>query len=287
MWVAARYSCRVKVLLEQVTEATEKIAQGQFDINFRIATGDEVESLASAVKRMADDLKTYRAELVRSAKMAAIGEMASEVSHEIQNRISGVSLWIQYLDTEFDKDDPRREYLEEMKQGLQGFTGLLNDLKQFYKTPLLQLSDVNLNELVSAALPHVEERVKKRGIEVELRLTPEPLSLKCDYEKIKSVVLNLLINAVDAVEDGGRIEIETRAVASAGSKALLLSVKDNGCGIGEADLPRIFYPFYSTKGSGSGLGLAIASNLVAAQRGKIEVASAHGQGSTFTVVFNV
>jgi signal transduction histidine kinase len=239
------------------------------------------------VKRMADDLKRYQAELIKSAKLAAIGEMASEISHEIQNRISGVSLWAQYLDNELDKDDPKREYLEEMKQGLDGFLGLLQDLKQFYKTPILQLSDVNLNDLVKASLVHIERQARDRGIEVAQHLDPGLPVLKCDGEKIKSVIVNLLINAIEAVSDRSQIEIETCTESQPDGRTVVFLVKDDGCGIAQEDLMRIFYPFYSTKGGGGGLGLAIASNLVSAHGGKIEVESSPGCGATFKVILNV
>ncbi|HLE63970.1 MAG TPA: sensor histidine kinase [Pyrinomonadaceae bacterium] len=295
IWGTTRYSRRLTQPLEQMAEATTKIARGQFEIGLKVSTGDEVEELAIAVKRMADDLNNYQTELIKSAKLAAVGEMTSEISHEIQNRISGLSLWIQYLDAEVEPGDPRREYLDEMKQGLQSFTGLLNSLKQVYKTPILKLEEADLNQVVKQALSYIEQRIVDRKLEVELRLIPGPLQLCCDVDKITSVILNLFINAAEAIEEGGRILVQTsdfkpeslEVSPSAGQveeRVVKLSVTDNGCGISEQDLPRIFYPFYSTKAGGSGLGLAIASNFVSAHGGKIEVESRVGQGTTFTVI---
>jgi signal transduction histidine kinase len=293
IWATARYSRRFTEPLEQMTKATTKIARGQFDINLDIKTGDEVEELAGAVNQMADDLKNYQAELIKSAKLAAIGEMASEVSHEIQNRISGLSLWIQYLDAEIEPEDPRREYVQEMKQGLQAFLKLLADLKQLYKTPILHLLDSDLNELVRESLPYVEQRIRDEEIQLELQLDPDLPVLRCDGEKIKSVIINLLINAAEA--NGGHIVVQTRTSAAAQqmseigsgkkSKAVVLTVEDNGAGISAEELPRIFNPFHSTKAGGSGLGLAIASNLVTAHGGTIEVQSEVGRGSRFTITF--
>ncbi len=294
IWTTTRYSRRFTRPLEQMAEATTKIARGQFDIRLGIKTGDEVEELATAVKQMADDLKKYQTELIKSAKLAAIGEMASEVSHEIQNRISGLSLWIQYLDAEIAEHDPKREYLQEMKQGLQGFLNLLAELKQLYKTPILQLSDADLNELVRESLRYVDQRVKEEEISVELRLDPELPVLRCDPDKIKSVIINLLINAVEAC--GNLIVVRTRTSDSRlqpsdirpveDQRVVELSIQDNGAGIADKDLPRIFYPFHSTKAGGSGLGLAITSNLVNAHGGKIEVESRVGEGTTFTVTLH-
>ncbi len=295
MWAITRYSRRITVPLEQVAGSTSKIARGQFDINLVVNTGDEVEELAEAVKQMADDLKKYQGELIKSAKLAAIGEMASEVSHEIQNRISGLSLWIQYLDAEIEASDPKREYLQEMKQGLKGFITLLENLKQFYRTPILHLSDVSLNELARESLQYIEQRIEAQKIEVEWRLDSDLPPIKCDPEKIKSVIINLLVNAVESggnrivVETGLEVRPLTSNLGSSGElqshRVTVLSVEDNGNGIAEEDLPRIFYPFHSTKAGGSGLGLAIISNLVSAHGGKIEAQSQPGRGAKFTVTF--
>lgn len=285
-WGTTWYARRVTVPLERVAKATSLIAQGQFDISLGIRTGDEVEELASAVGLMSEDLKKYREELLRSAKLAAMGEMASEISHEIQNRVSGVSLWIQHLDAELEKDDPRREYLDEMKQGLQGFNNLLADLKRVYRTPLLNLSEVNLNDVVTGSLPSVDQRIRERAIRAELRLDPGLPKVPADAEKLQSIILNLIVNSVEAVDNGGHIIVQTSLVSPAGSNrptAVKVSVSDNGTGISEQDLSRVFHPFYSTKRGGSGLGLAIAWNIVSAHGGRIEVESGAGEGATFTV----
>lgn len=297
LWVSARYARRFTEPLERMTHATAHVAQGRFDVRLDIATGDEVEELAAAVNQMARDLEKYRADLIRSAKLAAIGEMASEISHEIQNRISGLSLWIQYMDAELPTDDPRREYLDEMKQGLRDFMSLLSDLKQFYGSPTLQRTEVKLNELVIQSVRSLQPRIDERGVEVELDLDPDLPAVVVDLEKIRSVLLNLVMNALEALDDTGRITIQTQSMraefSNADSASLVgqpprdavrLSVQDNGAGIAEEDLPRIFYPFYSTKAHGGGLGLAIASNLVTAHGGRIEVDSGVGRGSRFSVI---
>lgn len=290
IWAATRYARRVTEPLEQVSEATSEIARGQFGVNLDIATGDEVQDLASAVKQMAGELKDYQSRLVRSAKLAAIGEMASEMSHEIQNRISGLSLWIQYLDSEIGLDDPRREYLEEMKQGLKGFMDLLADLKQLYRTPVLEPTDVDLNLLARETLPYVEDRARERNVRIELYLDPDLPAIFCDAEKVRSVLLNLLINGIDSIEGEGRIIVRTLTsnlnptTGAPDGKAVMISVSDTGGGIAEEHLSHIFYPFYSTKAGGSGLGLAISSSLVAVHGGRIEVDSRIGEGTTFTVI---
>ncbi len=136
LFLAAKASRNITVPLEKVSAATNKIARGETDLDLDIKTGDEVEDLATAVNRMNRELQDFQKRLVQAAKLASMGEMTSEISHEIQNRISGISLWLQHLDSEIETDDPKQEYLDEMKQGLQGFMEMLASLKQYYKTIL-------------------------------------------------------------------------------------------------------------------------------------------------------
>jgi two-component system NtrC family sensor kinase len=233
---------------------------------------------------MAKDLREYQNELMHSAKMAAMGEMASEIAHEFQNRISGLSLWIQFLDSELPMQDPRKAFLEEMKKGLRSFLDLLDALKQFYKTPILHRTPTDINALVREAEGYVQNRLAESNTNLELNLAADLPNIEIDGEKIKSVLLNLLLNALEATSDGGHIQVRTTKAMEGDRSFIHLAVTDDGCGIEEHNLRRIFYPFHSTKAAGSGLGLAIASNMVNAHGGRIQVESKVGSGSTFTLI---
>ena len=281
LWAASSASRRITVPLERVSRATTLIARGQTDLNLDVQTGDEVGDLADAVAKMNGELQDYQKRLVQSTKLATIGEMTSEISHEIQNRISGISLWLQHLDSEIEPDDPKREYLDEMKQGLGGFMEMLASLKDYYQSPVLNLEPIDINHLVSVSLPFVQEKLNEKQVVVKEKLDSNLSTIEGDFEKLKGVVLNLLINAADSLENGGEIEIMTQ---DAGSDGICLEISDNGKGISEKDLSRIFYPFFSTKSGGSGLGLSICSNIISAHKGRIEVESEIGKGTSFKVV---
>ena len=243
---------RITIPLEKVSLATTQIARGQGDLNLNVKTGDEVEDLADAVARMNGELQDYQKRLVQSTKLATMGEMTSEISHEIQNRISGISLWLQHLDSEIDQDDPKREYLEEMKQGLAGFMEMLGSLKAYYQDPVLNLAEVDINLLVSDSIPFVREKLDEKRVVVNETFETDLPTVKGDSEKLKSVVLNLLINAADSLPEGGEINIKTQTTEADG---VCLEIFDNGKGISEKELSRIFYPFFSTKSGGSGFGI--------------------------------
>ncbi len=284
LFLTTKASSYITIPLEKVSIATSKISQGNTELELDIKTGDEVEDLANAVSRMNHDLLAYQKQIVQSAKLATMGEMTSEISHEIQNRISGISLWLQHLDAEIEKDDPRKEYLDEMKLGLNSFMQMLTDLKGYYKKPVLHISDVNINLLIDDALLFVGEKIKMKNIKIESSLQMTLPDIKGDKEKLKSVILNLLLNAIDSVDNKGKIKIKTDTSIQREKEQVILKISDNGKGIKEKDLSKIFYPFYSTKSSGSGLGLAISSNILSAHKGRIEVESKVGEGTTFTIL---
>lgn len=279
LYAATDVSRRITIPLEKFDRATKQIARGDLDIDVEVTTGDEVEDLARTFRAMTADLREYQEKLVRSAKLATIGELASEISHEIQNRISGISLWLQYLDSEIPDDDPRREYLNEMKQGLKGFMEMLANLKQYYKTPVLNVEPVDVAEIVGTAVRFAEAHTEGKEVGFSTETSDDIPPILADRELLKSVLLNVVINAAEAVEPGGEVSVVTERIDG----AILISVSDDGCGIPEDDLARIFYPFFTTKTSGSGLGLAIASNVVEAHSGKLHVRSERGAGSVFTI----
>ncbi|MCO6511997.1 MAG: sensor histidine kinase [Aridibacter famidurans] len=280
LFAATEFARKITVPLEKFDRATQQVAKGDLDIDLEVRTGDEVEDLAATFRTMAEDLRDYQERLIRSAKLATIGELTSEISHEIQNRISGISLWIQYLDSEIDRDDPRREYLEEIQRGLEGFLEMLANLKQYYRTPVLTKGEVNIGELVRGTVPYSAEEAEKKGVAVTVEDDGSESRVNGDPELLRSVLLNLILNAVEAVEEGGHVSVAARQ----GGSNVSVTVADDGCGISEDDRTRIFYPFFSTRSGGSGLGLAIASNIVAAHGGSISVESSPGGGSEFTVI---
>ena len=268
--------------IEKVNFATIRIARGESISDLNIKSGDEIEDLAAAIQQMNVDLKNYQKRLVQSAKLATMGEMTARISHEIQNRVSGISLWVQYLDSELSDNEEIRGYLDEMKQGLNGFTDLLANLKSYYRTPDLDLSKVDLNRLIENTLQFVKEEATENNISINLNLAKSLPSIQADEEKLKGVVLNLIKNAIEAIGENGKIQIETEMLEE--NEVIILTVTDNGNGISQEDLSQVFYPFYTTKSDGSGLGLAITSNLVSAHKGKIEVKSEIGKGTTFKVL---
>jgi len=284
-FVASKVARRVTVPLESVAKASAQIARGD-SFNLNINTGDEIEDLALAIRKMNDELSEYQKQLVQSAKLATMGEMTANISHEIQNRISGISLWVQFLDSELDIEDPVRSSLDEMKQGLEGFTDLLANLKSYYQTPLLELHSVDLNSLIENTIPFVRERMEEKNVKILLDLALSQ-NVKVDAEKLRSVIINLLLNAIEASNKGDVVYLKTADCSSEKLRKASIMVTDYGHGIAEDELLQIFYPFYSTKSRGSGLGLAISSNIIVAHSGTLTAKSVVGKETTFEVLLPI
>jgi signal transduction histidine kinase len=158
---------------------------------------------------------------------------------------------------------------------------MLANLKEYYKTPVLDLIGVDLNSLLIDSLPFIKEKVVSNSIDIKTEFYSNIPEVKVDEEKLKSVILNLMLNAIDAVEENGKIEIKTDYKIN--EQEVCIEIRDNGCGIADKDLSRIFYPFYSTKSGGSGLGLAISSNIISAHKGRFEVDSEVNKGTIFKI----
>ncbi len=285
IYLSAIIAKRITQPIEQVSRATTQIAKGQYELDLDVRTGDEVEALARSVSKVSIDLEEYQKRIVESARLAAMGEMTSEISHEIQNRISGVSLWLQHLDSEISDDDERKEYVDEMKLGLEGFIEMLRDLKAFYKKPVLDIVDFEFNELVAEAYAEVTDISSAKTIEFETRSDVDRIYCEGDREKLKGVLLNLIINAIEASPDCSTVVLETRRLPD----QVVFRVSDEGPGIKDSEKERIFNPFYSTKASGSGLGLAISQKIVSTHGGKLTVATDDSsvRGAVFELILPI
>ncbi len=229
--------------------------------------------------------RELEAQLRHSQKMEAIGQLAGGIAHDFNNIltiIQGFALTL--LEGE---DDPasRKMATRHIVDAAERAAGLTRQLLAFGRRQVVQPQHVDLNELVTS-LAKMVRRVLGEDIDLQLLLSPRPLAIHADPGLIDQVLMNLVINARDAMPSGGWLRIETASRSSSAGEQVVVRVVDSGMGISAACLPRIFDPFYTTKeaGKGSGLGLATAFGIVAQHGGRIDVSSIVGRGTTFEVV---
>ena len=254
------------------------------------AVRDETEGHLGTVlvSRDVTDRKRMEQQLIFSEKMAAIGEVAAGVAHEINNPLDGLINCILRIKRDPQNIHQTKEYLALMEEALRRIESTVKQLLDFSRHHELSLAPISLNEVVDEVVGLIEYSTQEKGIKIEKRFHSKLASILGDKHLLEQVVLNLALNAVAAMPDGGALVFETGSVESdafVGSRMVYVRVMDTGIGIPHAIQDRIFDPFYTTKISekGTGLGLSVSDRIVRQHEGTLEFESNPGQGSTFTM----
>jgi two-component system NtrC family sensor kinase len=253
--------------------------------------GDLNRSLEEKVQERTEELRAAQEKLAQSERLASLGQLAATVAHEINNPVSGL-LNLSMLMQRILKDDgipPKRVaefrgYLGQAVSETARVGRIVTDLLSFSRQSRPVAGRADLNALVNSTVALVGHRLERAGVTVALSLAPELPPVKGDGGQIQQVITNLVVNGLEAMPDGGKLVIRTRAEVS--RPVVVMEVEDSGIGIPAAHLPRIFDPFFTTKenGRGVGLGLAVVYGLVQSHGGEIDVRSVPGQGTTFRVI---
>ncbi len=233
------------------------------------------------------ELRASHAQLAQAERLTALGTLAGGVAHEFQNVIGGIRGCAGEL-AEAETDGGRRETLAVIQRAADRGSSIVQQLLRFARRSVERASDVDPSRVVEDALQLCEPAARRQGVRVERAFAPG-LSLRGDADGLHQVCVNLLVNALQAMPAGGTLRVATDAAGD----EVRIAVADTGGGIAPEHLPHVFEPFFTTKRgdrgapAGSGLGLSVSYGIVAAHGGRIEVASARGAGSTFTVCLPV
>lgn len=253
-----------------------------------VRDGEEGQLGTVLVSRDVTDRKRMEQQLILSEKMAAIGEVAAGVAHEINNPLDGLINCILRIKRDPENTHQTTEYLDLMEEALRRIESTVKQLLDFSRHHELSLTSISLNEVVDEVTGLIEYSAQEKGIKIEKRYLSDHASILGDKHLLEQVVLNLALNAVAAMPDGGALILETGSVeadAFSGTHMVYVRVTDTGIGIPHAIQDRIFDPFYTTKilEKGTGLGLSVSDRIVRQHEGTLEFESKPGQGSTFTV----
>ena len=221
-----------------------------------------------------------RNELARRERLAAIGEMAAAVAHEIRNPLAGIGGAVKVIGRGFPEDDPRHEVVQEIQDQVKRLDVTIQEMLTFARPASPRYTDLDLREFLDRVMRVMGEEPQVKNHTVELDV-PHGLTVHADPQLLENIVLNLILNAAQALgSEPGHISL--RAVRSA--DATRIEVADDGPGIPDDVLPRLFKPFFTTRTRGTGLGLTIVRKFVGVMGGRIEVETGRGRGTTFTVV---
>jgi signal transduction histidine kinase len=229
------------------------------------------------------ELKKAQETLLQREKLAALGEMAASVAHEIKNPLVSIGGYTRRLHKKLDNGLHEKKYTDAIIKEVDRLEGILNDILYFSKATKVVLEKFDVNRIIEETLTGIEDELKFQGIEVEKSLDVNLPEIPCDYQEIKQVFINLITNARDAMGGGGKLTVKTSSFSQEHRDYIGIEIKDTGQGIPSEVLHNIFNPFFTTKGWGTGLGLAICHRIVDGHGGVIEVNNDPGRGVTFTV----
>jgi two-component system NtrC family sensor kinase len=302
--------------VKHLVSATETVSLGNLDVELAVKTKDELGQLAISFNRMVEDLKKAhqeiqswnielekkveertrklrmtREQLVQSEKMASMGVLASSVAHEINNPLQGIltyiKLMLKIMAGEGEKIDQKqlenfKNYLQLMGTEIERCGGMVKNLLVFSKQSKLDIREANTNDIIINSLKLLDNKIKLHNIEIDMKLQEDIPNTYCDVKQVEQTLIALIINSIEAMPGGGKINISTRAVDHS---EVEITIADTGEGISKENLKNIFDPFFTTKeaAKSTGLGLFVAYGIIREHKGTIKVESEPGKGTAFHI----
>lgn len=259
--------------------------------NPSLENANEIKALSQTVRGLIEDIdKTHseleksREHLLQTEKLALVGKLAAGMAHSIRNPFTSVKMRLFSLGRSLQLTDTQQDDLAVISEEIRHIDTIVQNFLEFSRPPKLKIQPISPSRVVDSAIQLLEHRLKSYDVTIRIvRNYPLP-DIQADPEQLKEVMVNLIVNACEAMEKGGSIVIceEEGQDASLGHVAVI-HVNDNGPGISEAIREKILQPFYTTKEEGTGLGLSIAVRIVEEHRGRLECSSHPGKGTTFTI----
>ena len=274
--------------LEELKRVIGRVSEGDLSARVDFAKrNDDVGQLGQQFNGMIRQLEENRAEIerlhqgemARAEHLATIGELAAGLAHEIRNPLAGIAGVVEVVGRELPQESSSRGVLPEVQSEIQHIQAILNDLLAYARPRPPEFHPADLNATVEQAVFLARQQVRTKPIEITLEPEKRLPRILHDPVQVQQVVLNLLLNGIQAISNQGKIEV---ALRQEGEYAVV-RIQDNGKGISRESLPKIFKPFFTTRKEGTGLGLPLAKGIVESHKGKIKVTSELGRGAQFEV----
>ncbi|HEY3359253.1 MAG TPA: ATP-binding protein [Polyangia bacterium] len=268
--------------VSQLVEGTRRLAAGDLEHPIAVYSHDEIGELARSFNENTEKLARAQRQLVEAEKLASVGRLAAGVAHEINNPLTGILTYAEAMRDELEAAEARqRQDLESIIGETLRCREIVHRLLDFARQRPMARRAASLGDLVERVVQLVERQAPFAKVVIARRLDPGLGDVALDTNLMHQVIVNLLVNAAQAMPDGGVITVET--AASTDRARALLRVSDTGPGIAPEVRSRLFEPFFTTKSQGTGLGLAVAWGIVQRHHGTLSFASEPGKGTTFTV----
>ncbi len=286
IFLAKRYPAPINNLANGV----RRVADGDLSVTFPVNTGDEIGDLAKNFNEMVAKLQEreiLEKRLYEAEHLSRVGQLASGIAHEIRNPLNYISLAVDHLKSEFlaacpEKTERFVPVADKIKEEVRRANYMVVNFMNFGRPLKLRITELSYSELLEKALPLLQEKLTEQRVAVRTEIPAGLPPMRADGEMLRNCIFNFVTNAAQAMPDGGTITLG--AAYDREQNRFLLTFSDEGGGIREEDLPKIFQPWYTTREAGIGLGLAITERIIREHGGEIQVASTAGTGTTFTVV---
>lgn len=275
--------------LEKLVIEFDKIDfNSDVDINLP-AANDEIGFLYHHFKLLLKRLENSKRELenaqkqiYQAEKLASIGRLASGVAHQVNNPLNGIKSCLYAINKDPENINQNKQYLELINEGISNIETVVKKLLGFARKQSNSQNKININDTIEKIIPLFDYRLKEKDIDLKLNLQPNISQVNIDYHLFQEVIMNLLLNSYDAIQSNGEVIITTKEEDEGN---ISITISDNGIGMDEETKKKIFDPFFTTKeiGTGTGLGLSVCLGIVESHRGKIEVESQLGKGTTFKI----
>jgi signal transduction histidine kinase len=270
--------------IRRLLEEAERFGGPEKSVDEVKALGLEVRGLIEDADQTHQELEKSRTRLLQTEKMATVGRLAAGVAHSIRNPLTSIKMRLFSLERSLDLAPNQKEDLEVISEETRHLDTIIRNFLEYARPSKLTMQRISPSELIDTNLQLLRHRFKSYGVRLELVRT-EPLpEVLADPDQMKEVFVNILINACEAVGEGGAITIEEREETQVPlGPVAVIRIRDSGPGIPAELQEKVFEPFFSTKEEGAGLGLSIAVRVVEQHGGRLAVKSEEGQGTTFII----
>jgi len=255
------------------------------ELDFIVTVAEQCACIIQRVQLMENQQARFDHLATRMDKMSSLGRMAAGIAHEINNPLTGILLYSSNMRKKVSPDSPLNEGLNIIIQETQRCKTIIQGLLEFSRDKEPQMIAANVNDIIDRAIGIVDNEFRLRHVTKNVHLAGGMIKTMLDENQIEQVFINLLLNALHAIEGNGIVTVKSELDAA--RQKVRVEISDNGCGIAASDIKKIFEPFYSTKNKGTGLGLAVSYGIVKNHQGDIQVFSIPGKITRFAVEFPV
>jgi two-component system, NtrC family, sensor kinase len=269
----------IRVFFDQPREFSDE------ELDFLAAVAEQSALALDKARFIEAQESRYKHLVIQTEKLTALGRMAAGIAHEINNPMGGILVYTTMLMDQVPEEGPLREGLDVIAQETLRCKRIIQELLDFSRERPLQKKMADLNSVMEKALRILENEFRLRRIQLEKNLSSDLPPVFLDINQIQQVFMNILINALEATPEKGKVKVSTRP--GAGGERVIVEIADNGCGIPSENLAKLFEPFFTTKDKGTGLGLSVSFGIIQNHQGQIDVSSLLGSGTHFSITLPV